>query len=494
MISAMLPWIATGSALHLTSFILVCLYCLRHRKHPSSTILWMFLTWSFPVFGVAFFLVFGADRVTVRANRKRQQNENLRDARNNTAADALPLAYWRAMKDLQPNMHSAGINRINRAIDTFTPDFPLLSGNDIEPLIGGTEAYPAMLHAIRKAKDHIHFQCFIIRNDPISRTFFDAMADQAKQGIHVRVLFDRFGSTEAILTGFFLRYRNIPNFEMHGWTQVNLFKRRLQINLRNHRKTLIIDGKTAFFGGINLDQANLPGKKTEAHRDYHFCANGPIVQQFQYAFLQDWFFMTNEPPQTLLKDQFFPTNAAAGTTPARIVPSGPAAEDYAIEDMFFLLTGEACEQILIVTPYFVPSPALVSALRAAALRGVDVHLILPEHNNHFYAGWAARAFYHELLQAGVRIFLRRPPFIHAKAVLVDARIMTVGTANWDLRSLRLNYETNLLVYDENLAGRLKQVMLEDEAMSQEIHLAGWEARPQWHRLLENACALLAPIL
>ena len=489
-----LPWIATGSLLHILSFVLVCLYCLRHRKHPSSTILWIFLTWSFPFLGVAFFVTFGVDRVTPRGRRKRERNESLRHARNNTAADALPLAYWRALKDLQPEGHDEALNRIDRAIDTFAPDFPLLGGNVIAPLIGGNEAYPAMLQAIREAQHHIHFQCFIIRNDKIARMFFDALTERARQGVSVRVLFDRFGSTHAILSGFFLRYRNIPNLEVQGWTQVNLFKRRLQINLRNHRKVLITDGETGFFGGINLDQVNLPGKTTEAHRDYHFQVTGPVVQQLQYAFLQDWFFMTNEPPANLLREQFFPASQAAGSSPVRIVPSGPAADEHAIEDLFFLLTCQANAQILITTPYFVPSPALIAALRAAALRGVDVHIIVPERNNHFYAGWAARAFYQELLQAGVRIFLRRPPFLHAKAMIMDSRIVTVGTANWDIRSLHLNYETNVLAYDEAFADKLKQHILADEAQSQEIHLAGWEARPQWHRLVENACALLSPIL
>ncbi len=489
-----LQWIATGSLLHIFCFILVCWYCLRHRKHPSSTILWMFLTWSFPILGATFFVVFGIDRVTPRGKRKRQQNESLLLARNNTAADVLPLAYWRASKELQPDVQKQEVNAINRSMDTLVSDFPFLSGNHITPLIGGNEAFPAMLQAIREAEHHIHVQCFIIRNDKIARTFFDALAERARQGISVRVLFDRFGSTHAILSGFFLRYRNIPNFEIQGWTQVNLLKRRLQINLRNHRKLLVADGKIGFFGGINLDQINLPGKAREAHRDYHFCATGPVVQQLQYAFLQDWYFMTNESPETFLKEQFFPVYERTGNTPARLILSGPAADEHAIEDLFFMLTGMAKEQLLLVTPYFVPSPALLAALRAAALRGVDVHLILPEKNNHFYAGWAAKAFFTELLQSGVRIFLRHPPFIHAKAMIVDAATVTVGTANWDLRSLRLNYETNLLAYDESLADQLKQHILEDESHSSEIHLAGWEARPQWHRLLENACALLSPIL
>ncbi len=452
------------------------------------------MAWSFPILGAALFVTFGMDRVTTHGQRKREKNESLLQARNNTAADVLPVAYWRASKDLQPDLPHHDINQTNRAMDALVSDFPLLAGNQITPLIGGSEAFPAMLQAITDAKHHIHFQCFIIRNDTIARTFFDALEARAREGVRVRVLFDRFGSTHAILSGFFLRYRNIPNFEIQGWTQVNLLKRRLQINLRNHRKALIVDGEIGFFGGINLDQVNLPNKRREAHRDYHFRACGPIVQQLQYAFLQDWYFMTDEPPSQLLQEHFFPLHTREGSTPARFIPSGPAAEQHAIEDMYFMLTEMATEQLLIVTPYFVPSPALITALRAAALRGVDIHLILPEYNNHFYAGWAARAYFAELLQSGVRIFLRKPPFIHAKAMIVDTRIVTVGTANWGLRSLRLNYELNLLAYDENVANQLKQTILEDEAQSREIHLAGWENRPQWQQLLENACALLAPML
>ncbi len=489
-----LQWIATGSLLHILCFILVCLYCLWHRKHPSSTILWIFLTWSFPVFGAILFVIFGVDRVTPRGQRKRAQNESLLRARNKTAADALPLAYWLASKDLQLDEQDHLINSMNRAMDTLASDFPFLAGNQLTPLVGGNETFPAMLDAIRGAKHHIHFQCFIIRNDTIARTFFNALAQKAREGVSVRILFDRFGSTHAALTGFFMRYRNIPNFEIQGWTQVNLLKRRFQINLRNHRKVLVVDGKIGFFGGINLDKVNLPAKSREAHRDYHFRASGPVVQQLQYAFLQDWYFMTNEPPERLLQEQFFPMHERTGKTPARLIPSGPAAEEHAIEDLFFMLSGMANEQLLLVTPYFVPSPALIAALRAAALRGVDVHVMLPEYNNHFYAGWAARAFFTELLQAGVRIFLRHPPFIHAKAMIVDSATVTVGTANWDLRSLRLNYETNLLAYDESFADQLKQHLLDDEAQSREIHLAGWEARPKWNRLLENACALLSPVL
>lgn len=451
------------------------------------------MAWSFPILGALLFVTFGVDRVALHGKRKREQNQNLLHART-TAAEALPLAYWQALKDLQHEPDNAVCDRIDRAVDAFAPDFPLLGKNEILPLITGPEAYPAMLEAIRSAKHHIHFQCFIIRNDYVAKMFFEAMAEKAREGVSVRVLFDRFGSTQAIISGFFWRYHLIPNFEIKGWTQVNLLKRRLQINLRNHRKSLIVDGKTVFFGGINLDKVNLPENEDQAHRDYHFKAQGSIVQQFQYAFLQDWFFMAKDPPEKLLQEHFFPSCHNTGSTPARVILSGPATEEHSIEDLLFMLIGEASKQILIVTPYFVPSAPLIAALRAAASRGVDIHLILPDKNNHFYAGWAARAFFAELLGTGVRIFLRKPPFIHAKAMVVDSHIVTIGTANWDIRSLHLNYETNVLAYDQGLANQIKKCILDEESESEEIHLAGWEARPEWQRLMENACSLLSPIL
>ncbi len=488
-----IPWIATGSVLHLMAFLLVCMHCLRYRREATSTLLWMFVAWSFPGLGPLLFLTFGIDRVSSRGQSKRIQNAILREART-AHEQSIPMAYWRGIPGLQAELENPVEQRLNRALDALGSDFPLLTGNQLHPLITGDEAYPAMLHAIRQAQNHIHLQCFIIRNDPLARNIFDALAEKARSGVSVRILYDRFGSTQAILTGFFRRYRHIPHFEIQGWTQVNPLRRRFQVNLRNHRKVLVVDGTHAFFGGINLADINLSTASRAAHRDYHFEAKGPIVQQLQYAFLQDWFFMSQTNVETLLQEKLFPAITSDGRIPARILQGGPASPGHAIEDMFFLLAEQACSQLLIVTPYFVPTASLLNALRAAALRGVRVSLILPRKNNHLAAGWAARALFEEMLAAGIRIFLRDPPFLHAKAMIVDARIVTIGSANWDLRSLRLNYETNVVLYDESTADALKAQILEDEQNSTELQESTWRRRPMWQRLLENACSLLSPVL
>ncbi len=491
-----IPWVAAGSILHLLAFTLVCLHCLQNRREATSTLLWIFLAWSFPVFGPFLYVTLGVDRLRQRGFHKSTLNERFR-AERQAREDALPRAYWRSVHadNVRAGLTEPLDIELNRAMDTLMPDYPLLAGNDVTPLITGDEAFPAMLDMIEHAQHHIHLQCFIIRNDPIARKLFDRLTARAREGVTVRVLFDRFGSTQAILSGFFRRYRHVPGMKIYGWTQVNPLKRRFQMNLRNHRKVLITDGRCACFGGINISEDNTTRTKNRPPiRDYHFKACGPIVQQLQYAFLQDWFFMGGDPAAVLLHETCFPSIDKMGDMPARVINSGPTLHLQAIADVFFMTIVQARSQILIVTPYFVPTPDILRALRSVALRGVDVRIILPLKNNHFYAGYAAQALYDELLDSGVRIFTRRAPFMHAKAMIVDHRIAIIGTANWDVRSLRLNYETSMILNDERFANALKRIVLEDEAQSDEVILAVWRRRPGWKRLVENACSLLTPVL
>jgi cardiolipin synthase len=279
-----------------------------------------------------------------------------------------------------------------------------------------------------------------------------------------------------------------------GWTQVSLLKRQFQLNLRNHRKSLIIDGKRAFMGGINIHAENTTRQNKAPIRDYHTEVTGPIVQEIQYAFMKDWHFITNEPPETILQSVYFPTIEKTGDAYATIVCGGPTHNLQTIAEVFFMAITRSQKQLLIVTPYFVPTFGILRALRSAAIRGVDVRLIVPAKNNHIYAGWAARALYEELLQAGVKIFERSGAFIHAKAMLVDDSIAFIGTANWDVRSLRLNYETIMPIHNEAFANSLKRIILDDEAQSTEVSLAEWSKRSQLHRLAENACSLMTPVL
>lgn len=490
-----LPWISIGSVLHLILFTAVALNLLRYRREPTSALLWLFVAWSLPFVGAIIFRLFGINRITQRVGHKESSDLELyreRQCREN----GTELAYWRAVhQSLAAEPRDDFSRELNRSMDHRLRDYPLLDGNRLTPMVTGDQAFPVMLQAIDQATHHIHVQTFIIGNDRIGREFMDRLARRAAEGIQVRVLYDRLGSTLAVLSGFFRRYRNIPNLEIHGWTHARPLRSQFHINLRNHRKLLLVDGRRAFIGGLNLQAAHTTRKRRSAIRDYQFAVHGPIIQELQYAFLRDWHFMTDAKPDTLLCAAFFPDLPRAGKALVRLINSGPTpSENETMADVFFNAISAARRQIIIVTPYFIPPLFLSRALQGATQRGVEIRLVVPRKNNHPMAAWAGRAMYEELMLSGVRIYERRPPFMHAKAMVIDDTVALIGSANLDARSLRLSYETNLAVYDNDLIGRLKEIIWEDIAHSNELNAQSWRQRPVRNQLLENFCHLFAPML
>jgi cardiolipin synthase len=488
-------WMVLTTLLHLLAFFGVCLHALKRRRNASATILWIFVAWSFPVVGVLLYLAFGIDRVPDKGLQKKATNQLIMRQRNKLHSDNKRITPWHLDNGIvSTKLEDTFTRKLNQSIDQLNPEHPLLGGNRIEPLIGGDEAYPLMLQAIRSATDHIHMQSFIIANDATGTEFLEALKAKANEGVKVRLMFDRFGSTHAHLGGMFRKYRNVPNLQIEGWTQANPLKRQFQINLRNHRKNLVVDGKTAFFGGVNISSENRTTPTHQAIRDYHFKVEGPLVNEMQYSFLRDWFFMTEEPLEKLLRPEHFQKSDTTGAIHARIIDSGPSSPPEMLGEAFFNAIVMAQSQILLVTPYFVPTVDILKALRSAARRGVDVRIVVPEKNNHRYSGMATRALYEELLEAGARIFHRKPPFIHAKAMVIDDTVALVGSSNLDVRSLELNYETTVLLSGESAIGKLKLIIHEDLEQSSEINLNDWLQRPATQKLGENLCALMTPIL
>lgn len=488
-------WVLVTTILHSVAFIGVCLHALKRRRNASATILWIFVAWSFPLIGALLYLSFGIDRIPDKGLRKKAVNQMMISQRNAKHEAEDPFVAWHYEFSTRiSDIEDGFCRKLNLSIDPLNPDHPLLDGNSISPLASGDEAYPLMLQAIRSAKHHIHLQSFIIHRDETGRQFLDELGKKAEQGVQVRLLFDRFGSTHAYLGGMFRKYRGLPNFNICGWTQANPLKRQFQVNLRNHRKNLVVDGHVAFFGGVNIAAENCTSGGRKAIRDYHFKVEGPLVHELQFSFLRDWYFMTQEPIDQLLNIDHFPKMLSIGTAHARLIDSGPSAPPELATETYFNAIIMAQDQILLVTPYFVPTNDIIRALRSAAHRGVDVRLIVPLVNNHRYAGMASKALFEELLTSGVKIYQRKPPFIHAKAMVVDSCIAVVGTANMDVRSLELNYET-IALFDDGLAiDRLKQMIHEDMNNSVEVNLSEWLRRPAIQKLSENLCALMTPVL
>ena len=489
------PWVLTTTILHTVAFIGVCLHALQRRRNASATILWIFVAWSFPLIGPLLYLSFGIDRVPDKGLRTRTANQLMLTRRNAKHAAEDPFVAWHFDFSTRISDIEDGLSRkLNRSIDPLNPDHPLLDGNSIMPLACGDEAYPLMLQSIRAAKNHIHLQSYIIHRDKTGRKFLEELSKKAEEGVQVRVLFDRFGSTHAYFGGMFRKYRHLPNFHICGWTQANPLKRQFQINMRNHRKNLVVDGHVAFFGGVNIAAENVTTPAKSAIRDYHFKVEGPLVHELQFSFLRDWYFMTQESIDQLLNADHFPEMLSIGSGRARLIDSGPSAPPGLATETFFNAIIMAQKQIFIVTPYFVPTNDIIRALRSAAHRGVDVRLIVPQKNNHRYAGMASKALFEELLVSGVRIYLRKPPFIHAKAMVIDSCIALAGTANLDVRSLELNYETIALLEDAVAIDKLKLMIHEDLENSLEIELNEWLHRPAIQKLTENLCALMTPVL
>ncbi len=485
-----------GTILHYALSLLVCLHLLLKPRDARTSLLWIFFTSAFPIFGPLSYVLFGINTVPSKGWKKQYSDSTFQKRQRLKTRSARPLAGMsarqKASRVAPPDCSLAPLNRI---LDRLSANHPLLGGNDVQLLVPAELALEEMFLAIRNARHHIHLSTYIFNDDAVGLRLMDLLADRAEAGVQVRVLYDAFGSAGANLRLFFWRRRHVPNLQLIGFSQANMLKRKFQLNLRNHRKLLIIDGTLAFTGGVNFHDVYLTREGHPGNIDYHFRIRGPIVPELQYTFLRDWYYMTDTTVEKLLAPCFFPPpEEHAGDCAVRLQNSGPTRDETgAALDTLFAAINLAQRQLLIVTPYFVPPEPLILALRQAAYRGVDVKVLVPSANNHPTLKLASQALYTSLLTSGVRIFEREPPFLHAKAVIIDDAAAILGSANIDPRSLFLNYETNLVVFDAPFAARLKSAILEDLSHAREILYAEWRRRPRIQQFAENFFNLFHPI-
>lgn len=456
------------------------LHLFARPRDARAVLLWLAVILGIPFVGPLVYVLFGINTTPSKSWKKQASD----------AAFAEADVKGGGSQQIPADADDA----LQRVIDRLTPDFPLRDGNAVRLIEPAAAALDAMVAAIDGATSSVNLASYIIGDDAAGRRVLDACAAAARRGVSVRVLYDGFGSASAAFRGLFRRYRRVTGLQVRVFSQANVFRRRFQLHLRSHRKILVIDGIRAFTGGVNFSAVYLPSGGRAPTIDFHFEVRGPVVRDLQYAFLRDWYYMTDETAESLLSARFFPVLVPVGPASARLVNSGPTADEEANAlALFFAAVGAARTQILVVTPYFVPPSSLRLALRTAAARGVDVRILVPAVNNHPLIRLASRARYRELLLAGVRIFERRAPFIHAKALVVDDRIAVIGSANLDPRSLFLNYETNLVVDDPVFATDLKIALLEQFQNSDEIAYEVWRRRPFLHRLAENVANLFSPV-
>lgn len=472
--------------------IVLTLDILLTKHRPVSAVLWLAVVWAFPYGGALAYLSIGIDRVRRgAAAREAAKLMVAQHARLYSSAEDHAIDYSRAERAGLPS-HPA--QHIFLATDPAVEPFRVSSGNRAELLVDGDEFYPALFDAIRSARSTVHLQTFIFARDRIGHELVDLLASRAREGIECRLLYDRFGSTLAHVTRFFDAAKQ-AGVGISSISQANPLKGRFQINLRNHRKIAVIDGRVGFIGGINIHDSNSSSRTGgKPIRDYHVRIEGPAVSDLQFQFVEDWHFATREPPERLLDARYFPRVEPVGDALVQMVPGGPELSGQGLADAVFGAIGAARRSIDIVTPYFVPDEPIVQALRHAAIKGIEIRLVVPRKSNHWYTGFAARSLYTPLLKAGIRIFERKPPFMHAKAMVIDGVYAMVGSANLDHRSLHLNFEANLEIADDRFVPRLCQQVTHEIDRSIEVILSVHQGRSLVRRLTENFCYLFQPML
>lgn len=486
--------IGFGSLFHWLASFGVIFHILRRPRDARTALLWIFFVSFFPFFGLIAYILFGINTIPKKGGAKHYSDVIFAKREKKERRHDLARTY-QTLKTFQVQPEETPDPSFNRLLDTIAPEHHLLNGNHLTLYPSAEESLQKMFEAMKKAKHHIHLTTYILADDEIGRRLLNIVAERAKAGVQIRILYDAFGSAHAELRGFFRRYRKIPHLELVPFSQSNIFKRQFQLNLRSHRKLVIIDGTSGFLGGVNFHDVYLPKPNGEPGViDYHFHVSGPVVLEMQYSFLRDWFYITDEPPEHFFNNDYYPLPQKAGSTPLRVIDSSPMQDQAtAMLQLYVAAINRASEQILLLTPYFVPTEALLIALCQAAQRGVDVKIIVPGANNHPTIHLASRAQYQQLLNAGVRIFERNPPFIHAKAAVFDNHFSIVGSSNLDPRSLVLNYETNLQIESSDKTQQIKAAILADLNASIEITLSAWKRRSNRIRMLENFFNLFHPI-
>jgi cardiolipin synthase A/B len=484
-----------GTILHILSVLVLVVHILRRPGDSRTSLLWILFASVFPLFGISAYVLFGINTASHKGWEKHHSDIRFNNILYNfrTPAQATDKPY-RHDSSSAISPEAKHLNTLNRMFDQTAHPHPLLDGNKVELLDNAEMALETMFSAIANARRHINLSTYILHDDCIGQRLMFALKDCAERGIKVRIMYDAFGSAVSNLRLFFLRYRKIPNLKLIGFSQVNVLKRSFQLNNRNHRKLLIIDSRIAFTGGVNFHDVYLAKGSKAGTLDYHFSIRGPTVLELQHTFLRDWYYMTGEDPSELLCDDYFPVPEICGKSAIRLINSGPTQDEKAFAlDTLVATVNLAQKQVIILTPYFVPPNSLILALRLAALRGVDIRILVPRENNHPTLRQASHALYEPLLLSGVRIFERNPPFIHAKATLIDDEAAIIGSANLDPRSLFLNYETNLFVFDRQFTMTLKQSILAEFNESVEITHLEWNKRSGAKRFIENFFNLFHPI-
>lgn len=469
-----------------TIFIIIVIGIIIHDKRdPVKALAWITVIALVPVLGIILYILFGR-------NHRKEKMFNLKEIKDLEQYDEISRKQAEDLSDpdalLRPNIAE---NREMITLLLNNNKSPLTMHNRIRVLNNGKETFASIIEALKGARETINVEYYIFENDRIGGRIARILMAKARAGVEVRFIYDDVGSWG--LNPKFLREMRKAGVQVRCFQPVVFPWLTSKVNYRNHRKIVVVDGRVAFTGGINIADRYLVRRgKNGMWRDTHLRLEGESVGMLQVIFATDWYFLNKK--ELLSTEKFFPPVEVTDESPVQIASSGPDSDWASIMQAFFSAITHARHHIYISSPYFLPNQAILTALKVAALSGIDVRIMLPSRSDSKIVYWATRSYIGELMEAGIKVYLYRKGFNHSKVILIDGRVSSVGTANMDVRSFEDNFEVSAIMYDPRIAEELETYFLQDLKHSTLLTPEEWEKRSNLHGIYESFARLLSPLL
>ncbi len=471
------------SLVFLVTSIAIAIIVIFEKRSPHKTAAWILALVLLPGVGLVFYLVFGQQ---YRKNKmfSRRGLKNLGRIRSIASRQLRQLQK----KELRLSPQVLEKEKVIKLLMNNSHAI-LTTGNRLRILNNGDKTYKAVFEALEKAKHHIHLEYYIVEDDVVGNRLKDVLIKKSLEGVEVRMIIDDVGSWG--LSKKYLRDLREAGVDVQSFMEVRFPRLTARVNYRNHRKIAVIDGETGFTGGINMADRYLNGlKKIGPWRDTHLQIEGDAVSCLQVIFAADWYFVKKV---NLTGPAYFKTWSEQEGPAVQVSASGPDSDWESIEQAFFAAIAGAKKEVFIVTPYLMPTPSILTALKTSSLGGVDVQILIPEFSDARIPKWCSFSFVEELLEAGIRIFFYQKGFIHSKILMVDGVFSSLGTTNLDFRSLETNFEINAFIYDVQFTRQLLAYYHVDLMNSREILPSEWKKRSKLARWQESVAHLISPM-
>lgn len=471
--------------LYFVTIITIIVNIILENRNPVRTLAWMGVLLLIPLFGIIFYLYFGVNY----RKRKMFSMKGLGDMKwlqymsedQKQRIQKSELLKKEDMKEVKKLM-TLLLNNSKALLTRY---------NKVEILNNGAETFPAIFTALSKARKFIHLEYYIIQPGKLMERLQELLIEKAKSGVEVRVIYDDVGCW-----GFpkkCIQEMKAAGIQIYSFLPVRFHQIADKANYRNHRKIIVIDGEVGFVGGLNFADRYMDGiPEIGIWRDTHLKVKGEVVTSLQIVFLIDWYFVRQE--LLLDKAEYMPDKKEDGNVIIQTVSSGPDSDWASIQQAYFTLINMAKKYVFISTPYFMPGETTLNCIKAAAMGGIDVRILLPHRSDSYLTHWCNRSFVEELMEAGVKVYWYQKGINHSKIIVVDGIVASVGTANVDMRSFEQNFEVNLIMYDRNTARNVASGFLRDLKDSREESMHRWKFRPKREKLQESVARLFAPLL